>query len=568
MVSALTLVPMLASRMLAGLRTVNELGESEGRGIGGRIAGWLRRFQSWYQGILGWALDHPGAVTLSVVLLLAASLLLVPLIDSEFMPATDEGQVRVSGEMEPGTRLEITDQTFRSIEKKVTQAVPEADSVLTSVGGGFRSAGSSSGQISVNLKPRSQRSRSDLVVAEALRRLLAGTPGLTLRTRTGQGFFLMRAGSLNTEQVQIEIRGYDLATGRALASRVKALVETVDGVTDAQFSREAGKPEDQVVVDRQRGGELNLTVKQVTDLLTTLVAGTQAGTYREAGTEYPIMVRLKDSDKMALNEILDVPAINSQGQGISLRSLLSVQRLTGPTAIERRNQERVISVFANTGGENASAVIGRIRERLREVAMPQGFTIRFVGDYEQQQESFRELLISVLLSLALVYMIMVAQYESLRDPFIVMFSVPLAAIGVLLMLFLTHSTFNVQTWIGALMLGGIVVNNAILLVDYTNLLRRRDGMALREAIVTACSRRLRPVLMTSLTTILGLLPLALGLGEGAEVQASLARTVIGGLMSSTFITLLFVPVVYQAFEGRAERRRAKRLQSAGAGGEG
>jgi HAE1 family hydrophobic/amphiphilic exporter-1 len=342
----------------------------------------------------------------------------------------------------------------------------------------------------------------------------------------------------------------------------------VDGVTDAQFSREAGKPEDQVVVDRQRGGELNLSVKQVTDLLTTLVAGTQAGTYREAGTEYPIMVRLKDAEKMPLNEILDVPTINSSGQAVSMRSLLSVQRLTGPTAIERRNQERVISVFANTGGENASAVIGRIRERLREVAMPQGFTIRFVGDYEQQQESFRELLISVLLSLALVYMIMVAQYESLRDPFIVMFSVPLAAIGVLLMLFLTHSTFNVQTWIGALMLGGIVVNNAILLVDYTNLLRRRDGMALREAIVTACSRRLRPVLMTSLTTILGLLPLALGLGEGAEVQASLARTVIGGLMSSTFITLLFVPVVYQAFEGRAERRRAKRLQSAGAGGEG
>jgi HAE1 family hydrophobic/amphiphilic exporter-1 len=566
--SALTLVPMLASRLLARLRTDGELGGNERPALAGMIGGWLSRFQSWYQGILGWALDHRRATALGVILLLAASLLLVPLIGSELMPATDEGQVRVSGEMELGTRLEITDETFRFIEKKVEQAVPEMDSMLSSVGGGFRSAGSSSGQISINLKPRGQRSRSDMEVAEALRRSLAGTPGLTLRTRTGQGFFLMRAGSLNTEQVQIEIRGYDLPAGRALAARVKSLVETVDGVTDAQFSREAGMPEEQVLVDRQRAAELNLTMQQVASLLTTLVAGSQAGTYREAGSEYPILVRLKDADKLALNEILDVPAINGEGQAVSLRNLLSVQRLTGPTAIERRNQERVISVFANTGGRNTAEVIARIRERLREVVLPQGFTLSFVGNYEQQQESFRELLISVLLSLALVYMIMVALYESLRDPFIVMFSVPLAAIGVLLMLFLTRTTFNIQTGIGALMLGGIVVNNAIILVDYTNLLRRRDRLGLREALVTACSRRLRPVLMTSLTTILGLTPLALGLGEGGEVQASLARTVIGGLMSSTFITLVFVPVVYMTLEGRRERRRARRLSRAGAGGEG
>jgi HAE1 family hydrophobic/amphiphilic exporter-1 len=568
LVAALTLIPMLASRLLSGLRPAAELGMGEERGIAGRIGGWLERFQGWYQGILGWALDHRAAVAGGVVLLLAASLALIPLIGSELMPATDEGQVRVSGEMELGTRLEITDQVFRSLEKKVEQSVPDRDSMLTSVGGGFRSSGSGSGQISINLKPRGQRTRSDQEVAGSLRQALAGTPGLTLRTRTGQGFFLLRAGSQNTEQVQIEIRGYDMAAGRELAARVKSLVETVDGVTDAQFSREAGLPEEQVIVDRQRAAELDLTLKQVTDLLKTLVAGTQAGTYREAGSEYEILVRLKDAEKLSLNEILEVPAINGEGQAVSLRNLVSVQRQIGPTAIERRNQERVISVFANTGGRNTAAVISRMRERLREVALPQGFTLSFVGDFEQQQESFREILLSVLLSLALVYMVMVALYESLRDPFIVMFSVPLAAIGVMLMLFLTRTTFNIQTGIGALMLGGIVVNNAILLVDYTNLLRRRDGLGLREALLTACSRRLRPVLMTSLTTILGLLPLALGLGEGGEVQAPLARTVIGGLLSSTFITLVFIPVVYLTLEGRRERRTAKRLISAGAGGEG
>jgi HAE1 family hydrophobic/amphiphilic exporter-1 len=568
MISALTLIPMLASRLLSGLRPAGGPGGIEERGLAGRIGGWLERFQGWYQGILGWALDHRAAVAGVVILLLAASLALAPLIGSELMPATDEGQVRVSGEMELGTRLEITDEEFRSLEKKVQQAVPEMDSMLSSVGGGFRSSGSSSGQISINLEPRGQRSRSDQEVAAALRHSLAGIPGLTLRTRTGQGFFLMRAGSLNTERVQIEIRGYDMAVGRELATQVKSLVEKVEGVTDAQFSREAGLPEEVVVVDRQRAAELNLTMKQVTDLLQTLVAGTQAGTYREGGSEYAIMVRLRDAENLSLNEILDIPAINGEGQAVSLRNLVSVQRQAGPTAIERRNQERVISVFAETGGQNASAVIARIREHLREVPLPRGFTVSFVGDYEQQQESFRELIISVLLSLALVYMIMVALYESLRDPFIVMFSVPLAAIGVMLMLFLTRTTFNVQTGIGALMLGGIVVNNAIILVDYTNRLRRRDGLGLREAILTACSRRLRPVLMTSMTTMLGLLPLALGLGEGGEVQASLARTVIGGLMSSSFITLVFVPVVYMTFEGRRERRRAKRLATAGAGGGG
>ena len=197
------------------------------------------------------------------------------------------------------------------------------------------------------------------------------------------------------------------------------------------------------------------------------------------------------------------------------------------------------------------SVIADIRERLHAVPMPTDFSIGFGGDYEEQQKAFRELLFSCILALILVYMVMACQYESLRDPFVVMFSVPLAAIGVILMLFLTRTTFNMQSYIGCIMLGGIVVNNAILLVDHTNLLRRRDRMPLREAIEEAGRRRLRPILMTALTTILGLLPLALGLGEGGEAQAPLARAVIGGLMSSTLITLVFVPVVYSLFEHRA-----------------
>jgi len=223
---------------------------------------------------------------------------------------------------------------------------------------------------------------------------------------------------------------------------------------------------------------------------------------------------------------------------------------SGPVLIERKDQERIVTVSADISGRSMSSVLSDIRKLLQNIPLPQDFTIGFGGDYEEQQKSFRELTLSCALALVLVYMVMACQYESLRDPFVVMFSVPLAAIGVILMLFFTGTTFNVQSFIGCIMLGGIVVNNAILLVDHTNLLRRRDAMPIREAIEEAGRRRLRPILMTAGTTVIGLLPLGLGLGEGGEAQAPMARVVIGGLLSSTLITLVFVPVVYSIFERR------------------
>jgi HAE1 family hydrophobic/amphiphilic exporter-1 len=216
--------------------------------------------------------------------------------------------------------------------------------------------------------------------------------------------------------------------------------------------------------------------------------------------------------------------------------------------IERKDQERVVYVTANLSGRDMGSVLADIREGLQSVPVPRDFSIRFGGDYEEQQKSFRELMMSFALALVLVYMVMASLYESLRYPFVVMFSVPLAAIGVTLMLFLTDTTFNVQSYIGCIMLGGIVVNNAILLVDHINLLRERDNMPLREAIEEAGKRRLRPILMTAMTTILAMSPLAIGIGEGGEAQAPMARAIVGGLLSSTLITLVVVPVIYAIFE--------------------
>jgi HAE1 family hydrophobic/amphiphilic exporter-1 len=556
LVSSLTLVPMMSARLLSRAGTgANEpsLARSLGRALG--------RMEQAYAGLLARALNRPLLTVAVIVLAMGASLLLVPLIGSELMPVTDEGQVRINGEMEAGTRLALTDQAFQDLERRTREAVPEIQTMVTSVGGGFRSAGTSTGQISLTLAPRRQRGRSDAQVADELRRRLGGTPGLTLRTRTSQGFFLMRGGSSNTERIQIEVRGYDLSAGRELAGRIRELVQEAPGVTDVQLSQEAGVQEDLVVVDRRRVAEFNLTAQAVTSLLRTLIAGTQAGTFREADAEVPIVVRLAGRESFDLARLLELPVVNGEGRSVPLANVVSLRRQPGPTAIERKDQERLLTVFVNTSGRDVGSIVADLRARLRTLPVPPGFTVLFTGDWEAQRESFRELLISILLSLLLIYMVMAGLYESLRDPFVVMFSIPLASIGVLAMLFLTRTTFNIQTWIGVLMLGGIVVNNAILLVDTTNLLRRRDGLPLREAILTACSRRLRPVLMTSLTTIVGLLPLALGLGEGGEVQAPLARTVIGGLTSSTFITLLFIPCLYLLFERRREQRQRRAAEA-------
>ena len=231
-----------------------------------------------------------------------------------------------------------------------------------------------------------------------------------------------------------------------------------------------------------------------------------------------------------------------------LRNVVEVLPRKGPVLIERKDQERITYVTANTTGRDMGSILSDIRKGLQTVPVPRDFSILFGGDFEEQQKSFRELLLSFVLALILVYMVMASLYESLRYPFVVMFSVPMAATGVILMLLLTGTTFNIQSYIGCIMLGGIVVNNAILLVDHINLLRTRDGYPLMEAIEEAGRRRLRPILMTATTTILAMAPLAVGFGEGGETQAPMARAIIGGLLSSTAITLLVLPVIYALFE--------------------
>ncbi len=549
--AARTLVPMLAVRVLPSDSSDKTRKQSLGRRVFEISGRFFQRLEDNYKKLLHISLNHRVTVILIAVFIMASSLLLIPYIGAELMPSTDEGEVRVDCEMQVGTRLDLLDEKIRIIEQIINDSVPEIENVVLSIGGGgWRGSGGHTGNIRIALKPQSQRIRSSEQIAADLRKKLSNIPGMTIRTRAGQGLFILRMGTSGNDRIQIEVRGHDLQTADALAMQVKDLVESVEGITDTRISRESGSPEELILIDRQKAADMNLSVSKIANALQTILSGTRAGYYRQAGDEYTILVKLRDAEQMDMSEILDLTLVNTDGRPVVLKNVVSVEPQSGPVRIERIDQERNVTISADISDRKMSSILSDIRKLLYTIPVPRDFTIGIGGDYEEQQKSFHELLLSCVLALVLVYMVMACQYESLRDPFVVMFSVPLAAIGVILMLFLTGTTFNVQSFIGAIMLGGIVVNNAILLVDHTNLLRRKASMPIREAIEEAGRRRLRPILMTATTTIFGLVPLALGLGEGGEAQAPMARVVIGGLLSSTFITLVFVPVVYSIFERR------------------
>ncbi len=555
LVVAITLIPMLASRFLRFQPAEHYRNENRLHRIYAYSEQAFRRIEQRYSVLLQRALARKRTVLLSALGLFVLSVVMTRLIGVELMPATDEGEVRVNIEMAVGTKLAIVDQATRTVEEIVRTKVPEAVSIMSNVGGGgWGASGGHTAEVRATLVPQRERRRSSERIANDLRGALAGLPGVTIRTRAGEGLFVLRMGAQTESGVNIEIRGYDLATAQALARRVNEVVGTVPGITDTRISREEGNPEQIIRINRAKAADLGLGVTRIGDALQTGVGGTRASYFREGGKQYDILVRLSEEDRKSLDNLLDLTAINARGEPVILRNVVDAVREEGPVRIERKDQERIITIQANYTGRDMGSVIRDIRRELRAVPVPKDFVILFGGDYEEQQKAFRELIFGFILAILLVYMVMAGQFESWRDPFVVLFSIPMALIGIAVTMLLTGTIFSMQAFIGCIMLAGIVVNNAILLVDYTNRLRREEGMELAEAIRLAGSRRLRPILMTTLTTVLGLLPLAIGFGEGGETQAPLARVVIGGLLSSTLITLILVPVVYAIFEQRLKRK--------------
>jgi HAE1 family hydrophobic/amphiphilic exporter-1 len=409
--------------------------------------------------------------------------------------------------------------------------------------------------LQVQLVPQDQRERRASEIAAQIRPLLSAQPGTIVRTRITGG--VRRGGGpggqSGEDRLSVQLRGYDLPTLERLAEQCAEIIAAVDGVAGIELSQEPGTPEMVVSVDRAKATAMGLRVSEVADSLETAIGGIRASMFREQGDEYDILVRLREEDRLAVGQVADVPIILPDGQTIAAESIVRMNRQEGPFQITRMDQQRVVEVRGMIAGRDLGSIVEDAREALQAVDLPADYEIRFGGEYEQQQEAFRELTFAAILALILVYMVMASQFESLRDPFIILFSVPLAAIGVILTLVLTNTTFNIQGFLGVIVLVGVVVNNAIVLIDYTKLLRREYNYPLREAVVTAGARRLRPILMTTVTTVLGLVPMALGLGEGGEMQAPMARVVIGGMTTSTLITLVFIPVLYTVLEERTER---------------
>jgi hydrophobic/amphiphilic exporter-1 (mainly G- bacteria), HAE1 family len=546
LIVSLTLIPTLARRLLRVESLEAEPNETLLHKLYRVSETWLNRLETSYKNV--------------ACLLFAAVLPLRHALTFEYMPETDEGEVDISGRMAPGTRLESMDAVFTEFERIAMEVAGDETAHITTrfgMSSWFRATGSNTGRIELMLKPVEERTRSSTEIANALRPHLEDIPGVRASARAGGGLFLFRMLQPDGGRLSVEVRGYDREVGQRLAEEVRDTLNTIPGITGAQLSRSEGRPEIGLQIDRYKAAEAGFTVSSIADAIRTSFGGQVATRYREGGDEFNVRVRLQEDDRMSIKDLRTAWITAPSGERVPVSNFLKESRSIGPTEISRKNQERYVTVSADLEPEYALGnVMVEVEKRLSAIQMPEGFTLDYGGEYEDQQESYAQLMMGLLLALLLVYMVMAAQFESFIQPFVIMFSIPFASIGVLLILWLTGTSVNVQSFLGIIVLVGIVVNNAIVLVDYTNLLRREQGIELREAIELSGRRRLRPILMTTLTTVLALVPMALGFGSGGELQAPMARVVIGGLLTSTLVTLLLVPVVYVTVEeGIARLRR-------------
>ncbi len=546
---AMTLVPMLASRFL----TIQPDAD--------RRLGRFAAFERGYARLVDRALDRRGLVVGGALVLVAASVALVPLIPFELAPETDGDQVRVRMRMDDGTNIAVMYEYVKVLDEAVRAVAP-----LDQVKFITNDTRNNWANIELSLNDPSERSMTATEIADLIRNSVRDTiPGADIQVSAETGLqvlrFLFRSGGGNEgggSSLELQLRGHDIDTAEELAQQIINRIQTVPGVVDADSSNRDRRPQQNISLDRARMAQLGVSVQDIASAMQTSIGGRRAGVYRLSGDEIDINVRLRPEDRLSVVDIDNISVRTSEGI-VPISAFVTQEAGRGPTTINRVDRQRISYVYANLeAGVPLSDAVERIRAALVDVPMPEGFSIYFGGEYEEQQRAQRDFVLAILMAIALIYMVMAAQFERFIDPLIVMCSVPVAIIGVVPTLLLTGTSLNLQSFMGLVMLTGIVVNNAIVLVDYINLLRRQENMNTREAVVEAGRLRLRPILMTTSTTTLGLLPLAIGIGTGAEMQAALARVVIGGLAASTLVTLLLIPVVYLSVANGVERLAARR----------
>jgi hydrophobic/amphiphilic exporter-1 (mainly G- bacteria), HAE1 family len=531
---ALTLAPMLAARLLR--RPVTPQGRP------GRVQAAFDALDRFYARALETAIRRKGSVLLSAGGAVVLGFLALPLIPVELTPQTEADEVDIDLFMAPGTNIAVLSEYLNEMESKVREVISPEDTRFFTTD--IRDA-----RAEVRFGVPRDSPQGAFALADKLRPVLDGQiPGADIRIQARSGLWILRrvfsAGG-GGDDITLQIRGYDLDQAQAIGELVEAAILDVPGVVGVRVAQLRGRPETAVHLDRARLAELGLSVREVGAVIQTNVSGARAGFFRVGGDEFPIVVRLRPEDRRTAQSLGNIPITLPNGEIIPLSAVIDARAGLGPSDINRTDGQRFTTVTANlVSGTPMGNAVRAIQNRLNAVDMPPGFSVYIGGEYEEQQKAARDFRLSILIALLLVYMVMAAQFERFLDPLIVLGAVPLAVIGVVPTLLLTGTTFNMQSLMGLIMLIGIVVNNAIVLVDYVNLLRRERGLDPAAAMRLAGRRRLRPILMTTLTTVLGLLPLALGIGPGAEIQAALARVVLGGLLASTLVTLVFIPALY------------------------
>lgn len=549
---SISFIPMAGSKAFST--------ETENLRIHGYTEKFLRKLESGYRDLLSWGLDRPAEIFGIAALFMALTIAGFKFIGTELTPEADTSEISITFRLPEGTRLETTDALVREVVEYARKNVPEKKYVFgwdgqTEEGYGIATGsdeGSNVGTVGLKLVDKAERDRSAFEVAEQIRKWLEKKPGIqkmtVLVTSPIQAMFL------GAKPVNIEVYGDDLKSTVQVAEEIKNRLARIPGAVDVTLSQKPDRPEIQVLIDREKAALLGVSTASIASTLRMYFYGVETGeSFWQGEDDYPIRIRLdsRQRDTMGVLDRLVVPS--STGKAVRLSTVARIVQDSGPSEVNRKNRQRYVVVESNVQGRSLGQVTEAARKEIASMNLPPGTKIAFGGQVQEQGDAFRQLGLLVLLGIILVYMVIAAQYEALLDPFIILFSVPFALTGVVMAFLLTGLYLSMQAFLGVIMLVGIVVNNAIVLLDYVGLLRAR-GMRLREALLEAGERRLRPILMTMLAAFLGMLPMAISRGQGAEMWRPLAVSVMGGLALSTLITLILVPTVYLVMETKLRRK--------------
>ncbi|WP_163969536.1 efflux RND transporter permease subunit [Oceanobacillus halotolerans] len=547
LVVAITLVPMLSSKLLSKALADPEKGR---RYWFNRI---LQRVTNAYKSVLKGVLRFRKTTIFGTIVAIIGSLALIPLIGASFMPAADQGQIEIRVETETGSSLAHTEGIVNQVNEKLTAYDAVIDTDFVSVGGGGFGGSGNSATYTIQLIPSSEREESTSEIVQQIDEDVQNIAGAEITVNS------MESGMSMGDPIQVQLNGPEHEVLNELADQVVAQMETVEGIHNPESAADEGVPQLTITIDDEKAASYGVTRDQITGQIQLQFTGQVATQYREDGNEMDVTMLYPENERSTISDLQDMKIQSPTGAVIPLDEVAVFQEMQGPAALMRQNQQAQMNVSSQVVDRDLASVVSDVESALGELSMPEGYSYSIGGQAEDMAESFADLALALVFSIFLVYAVMAIQFENFLFPLIIMFSMPATVIGVMVGLFVTGLPLSIPAFIGIIMLAGIVVNNSIVLVDYINILRDK-GMDRYEAILEAGQSRLRPILMTTLTTILAMVPLALALGEGAEMQQPLAVTIIFGLGISSIFTLLLIPVVYTLFDDLTNKvlRRKKK----------